>query len=549
MLSNLGNHLLQSTLCVAVLWILTLVLKSNRAATRYWLWLTASLKFLVPFSLITTVGNKLSMQATSTTLLPRLPAAIRDASHTLAMPIISWPIVSGIRLYLPPESLGLSYIWIFGSALCLGFWVRAWLHIRSLRVAATPLSIDFPVPVMSTNARLEPGIFGILRPVLLLPEGITERLTARQLEAILAHELCHLRRRDNLTAAIHMLVETVFWFNPLLWWIRARLLDERERACDEDVLHAGREPGLYADSILTVCKFYLPPPVSGASTITGGDLKRRITRIMTGSIVLDLSIEKKWMLIGIGFAALVTPLVAGLLQERSASPPQAVAQREFEVVSVKPYTPKGMLSEGCTAHDDPVMISRIGCTLEELVEIAYDLKNYQVHVKAPPWVETERYVVQARSAKPARGTEMLQMLQGALAVRFHMTIHWEDRQGSVYWLERTGHELRLQLASETKQCGRVDVREGTLKADCLSIDDFAEALQEFVVKDRPVLNRTDISKEQRYRFNLEFSPSDDAGLVPSIYSALPNQLGLVLKAARGSIHTLVIDRAQRPQAN
>jgi hypothetical protein len=56
---------------------------------------------------------------------------------------------------------------------------------------------------------------------------------AASMEAMLAHELCHVRRRDNLVAAMHMMVEAVFWFHPLVWWIGVRLMEERERACDE----------------------------------------------------------------------------------------------------------------------------------------------------------------------------------------------------------------------------------------------------------------------------------------------------------------------------
>ena len=90
-------------------------------------------------------------------------------------------------------------------------------------------------------------MFGVLKPVLLLPEGITDRLTPAQLNAVLAHEMCHVRRRDNLTAAIHMLVEAIFWFYPLVWWIRARLVEERERACDEAVLQSGSDAEVYAE--------------------------------------------------------------------------------------------------------------------------------------------------------------------------------------------------------------------------------------------------------------------------------------------------------------
>ena len=65
-----------------------------------------------------------------------------------------------------------------------------------------------------------------------------------QLEAVIAHELCHVRHRDNLIAAIHMFVETVFWFHPLVWWIGKRMVEERERACDEEVLRARRTASL-----------------------------------------------------------------------------------------------------------------------------------------------------------------------------------------------------------------------------------------------------------------------------------------------------------------
>jgi bla regulator protein BlaR1 len=74
---------------------------------------------------------------------------------------------------------------------------------------------------------------------LLLPAGITDRLTPPQLKAIVAHELCHVRRRDNLATALHMGVEALFWFHPLVWWLGARLMEERERACDEEVLLMG----------------------------------------------------------------------------------------------------------------------------------------------------------------------------------------------------------------------------------------------------------------------------------------------------------------------
>lgn len=82
---------------------------------------------------------------------------------------------------------------------------------------ASPAEFGFAIKVMPSPPILEPGVFGVLRPVLVLPEGLAARLTPEQLESVLAHELCHVRRRHNL-------------------------MEEPERACDEEVLRLGNKP-------------------------------------------------------------------------------------------------------------------------------------------------------------------------------------------------------------------------------------------------------------------------------------------------------------------
>lgn len=246
---------------------------------------------------------------------------------------------------------------------------------------------------------------------------------------------------------------------------------------------------------------------------------------------------------------------AGLAYGQSAGPAPS-AQREFDAVSIKPYEPKGPISEACNPRGDPVMLTRTGCTLEQLVEQAYDLKPYQVHLKGPSWADSDRYVIQARLAAPATPEEMLQMLQPVLAARFHLSVHWENRDAPVYFLEVASHGLKLSPATNTKKCGQVLVREGIIKADCVTMDDIGEVLEQFVAKDRPVVNRTDLvkgltglTKKALYQINLEFSSGDDPAAGPSIFSALPDQLGLTLKAGKAPLKTLVIDRAERPQPN
>src|SRR5262249_61038660 len=128
----------------------------------------------------------------------------------------------------------------------------------------------------SAPGLLEPGVVGSWRPVLLVPAGTADRLTPSQLDAVIAHELCHVRRRDNLTAAIHMIVEAIFWFHPAVWWIGARLVDERERACDEAVLNQGARPQDYALGIVNICKLYANTPLACVAGVTGLNSSNRL---------------------------------------------------------------------------------------------------------------------------------------------------------------------------------------------------------------------------------------------------------------------------------
>ena len=550
-LSPLANHLWQSTLCAIVAWLLTLTLRKNRAAVRYWIWLAASAKFLIPFALLAGVGSQLAWRTAPATAQPRFSFVMDEISRPF---VFSAPAARLVGERSPSDVFPaiLLGVWLFGFAIASVSWFRLWLYIRAVQRAATQLSLNLPIRAMSSPARLEPGVFGIRKPVLLLPEGITERLTPSQLEAVLTHELCHVRRRDNLTATIHMVVEAIFWFHPLTWWIRERLVEERERACDEEVLRVVSEPEIYAQGILNVCRFYLASPLTSVSGITGADLKKRIEKILAHHTGGNLDLGRKLLLATAGMLVVAGPILAGLLnvpQSQAQSRGRDTANREFDAVSVKRYLPKGPISEGCDSPSDPVMLALVGCTLKDLVDLAYGLKSYQAQAKGPAWIETDRYVIQARNAKPTTETEMMRMLQTVLAARFHLIVHWETRQTPAYLLEATNGGPKLQAASNTNRCGVVNVRQGTLKSDCLSLDDFAEALQEFVVKDRPVINRTAIDKEGQYKFDLAYSSGEDFAAGPSIFSALPDQLGLTLKPGKAPVRTLVIDHAQRPEPN
>jgi len=326
MIAYLTNHLWQSTLFAVIAGLATLAFRKNRAQVRYWLWFSASFKFFIPLALLMSLGSRFEWApAANNTAAPAVSLAIEQVAEPFPEAVSFAPPVKGNRDWLPAI---LFAVWASGFAAIALIRLRGWIRIRAAVRASAPLEIPASVAVRASPGLLEPGVVGFLRPMLLVPEGIAERLTPRQLEAVLAHELCHVRRRDNLTSAIHMIVEAMFWFHPLVWWIGARLVEERERACDEGVLSLGSEPQVYAEAILNVCKLYVESPLACVSGVTGSDLKKRIEAIMTNRMVLRLNFAKKVALGVAGIAALAVPIVVGMMNTphlSAQSPPQVAA--------------------------------------------------------------------------------------------------------------------------------------------------------------------------------------------------------------------------------
>ncbi len=309
MIDTLASHLWQSTWFAGAAALLVLMLRGNRARVRHGVWLCASLKFLAPFALLIGLGARFATPA-------RVPIVVERVAVTIAEPVklvVAADVPSMPKPAVDWRPAAAAVAWACGFAAIAVIRVRGWRRVRAALRASRLLQIHTAVEVRSAPGLLEPGVVGLLRPVLLLPEGIVERLSAEQLESVLAHELCHVRRRDNLLAALHMTVEAVFWFHPLVWWIGARLVEERERACDEGVLSLGGEPRTYAEAILGVCKLYVESPLACVSGVTGADLKKRIEAIMSNRMGLRLNFARKLLLTTAAVAALVGPVVLGVV--------------------------------------------------------------------------------------------------------------------------------------------------------------------------------------------------------------------------------------------
>jgi bla regulator protein blaR1 len=344
------------------------------------------------------------------------------------------------------------------------------MRVRAVRRLATlvniPTKVQCAVPVMSAPRFGEPGIFGIFRPALLLPEGIDQRLDRAQLDAILAHELCHVRRHDNLIAAIHMAAQAIFWFHPLVWWLGARLVDERERACDEEVLRLGSEPRVYAEGILNVCRLYVESPLACVSGVTGSNLKGRIEQIMKNRMAVRLNFAKKLALAVAGTAALAIPVVVGALNVPAigAQSSQSAPRPKFEVASIKRCNAADLGSQemargggrGGGVLGDPGMFRTPCVTVRALIEGAYvryadgqgqplSMLKKQPLQGGPDWIDSDRYTVDAKPETPQTRAMMGgPMLQALLEGRFKLTIHRATKEVPVYALVVAKGSPKLQ---------------------------------------------------------------------------------------------------------
>lgn len=553
-MNDLGNHLWQSTIFAVAVAALSFALRKNRARARYWLWLAASLKFLVPFSVLLSLGARLEVPAAAP--LPVLPALTVEQITTSFAPVYMPPRPPATRWW--PAAL--AAVWLAGVVILAVRWGRAWWQLHRLRRAARPLPLAFGIPVLETSSAIEPGVFGVFRPVLLLPQGLGESLAPEQLDAVLAHELSHVDAHDNLTGALHVVVATLFWFHPAVWFIGRRLIEERERACDEAVLRQGKRPEMYAQGILSICRFYKEAPACAAG-VTGADLKRRIREIMASRASRRLTVARKALLAAAGFAAISVPVVIGILRAQTLPPPPAYT---YEVVSIK----RNVSGDGNSTISPGAHGGMRGTNVApmQLLQHAYAAHDYQF-VNAPGWLKSERFDIHFTPDKadvapgPGMPREQIegwfnrsrQRLQAILRDRFGLVLRAETREMPMYALtvDRKGHKMKVSNSPDQMHM-RTNRQRVSGTASHMKM--LADGLG--VIVGRYVADETGL--DELYDFSVEWTatqvvPDENEAATQSggvsLFTALTEQAGLKLVAKRGKVPVFVVEKVEKPSEN
>ena len=164
------NHLWQSSCFALLAGLLAFVLRKNSPKVRYWVWLSASLKFLVPFALLVSLGSVVPRPASTPGIRcgSGFPEHLRSNRGT---------ILAGLYAHVPEHAplhwvpLAIAVVWALGFLAIALARCRSWLRVRAAMRAGTPVELPIPVRAVITPGAEEPGIVGFLRPVLVLPAG------------------------------------------------------------------------------------------------------------------------------------------------------------------------------------------------------------------------------------------------------------------------------------------------------------------------------------------------------------------------------------------
>ena len=560
------DHLWQSTLFSLAVVGLVILLRNNAARYRFALWFVASAKFLMPFWLLTHLGSLAKLHAS--TRPPTNFVAFVELASTPFGKVANDQVAKPDRWahLLSSAPMFLVVLWALGAVVVLSIWCFRWLQVRRLRDRARPMSQGAAisalpslirrvksrdVQVYLSKSRLEPGVFGVFRPALLLPEELYADLNDSELKAILVHELWHVRRHDNLLAAVQMLVEALFWFHPLVWWFGVRQLEERERACDEGVLGLGNSPVAYAEAILKVCKCCVEVPLPCVAGVNGANLKKRITRIMTQQGIKPLSTTKKFVFSTLAVISIACPLLVGVASSRAAAQGNAATASSGELhvtelrqdVSSSPMTRMQHTGDGTS-------ISNI--TTRNLIEMAYGLKSYQL-MGGPAWMNQDRFDIAYTGGDPAGDSHDLvshAALKEILAERFHLVLRQETKPGPIYALvvDQGGSKMvagTTQSAPGTNESllsMRVMEKDGRGEITITGgPGGLAEALSSQVK--RPIVDKTGLTGIYR----IDFHWTTSSASAETISSDLQQQLGLTLMPQEGPVESSVIDSITKPE--
>lgn len=254
----------------------------------------------------------------------------------------SW---ANISLFFQAQLPLIVTVWLLGLAVMLLRLLGGLAYLQRLRTYKnTTLPVDWQQRVQTLSKRLKlkkpvsgaesalvktPLVIGFFKPLILLPLGTLSDLPMNQVEAILAHELAHIRRHDYLVNILQNLIEALFFYHPAIWWVSDFVRVERENCCDDQAIAICENKMVYAQALTSLAEIKRQTPhLALALAGKDGSVLGRIKRLFIPTEVKPTFTES-FVAVAIMLLFLTTISVAAVANyaaEKIISPTQVVAE-------------------------------------------------------------------------------------------------------------------------------------------------------------------------------------------------------------------------------
>jgi uncharacterized protein (TIGR03067 family) len=261
-------------------------------------------------------------------------------------------------------------------------------HLALLQRLAARLQISRTVRLLESIVVEVPTVIGWLKPVILLPVASVNSLTVQQLEAILAHELAHIRRADYAVNLVQSLIETLLFYHPAVWWMSARIRQEREHCCDDLATSISGDAASYVAALVRMEELRCEPR-SVAVAARGGDLLTRAKRLLVPSAPDRLA--PRWLTGVFAMAIAAGVICVPLLKTSQAEP--ATAQESQTTPSNTPEPMAAADEEAASkkiAKKDPEPVNLDEITPAEMADRIEEARKRYASVEYSATIEQTR---------------------------------------------------------------------------------------------------------------------------------------------------------------
>jgi beta-lactamase regulating signal transducer with metallopeptidase domain len=325
------HFLWQGAVAAALLFYLNLLTRRESPTLRYLL-ACATLLVMVSLPVINFLASRDAGAAAVEPLLA--PAQTESPALAGAQAGLARPSGHGLRRWLSAALPWLVGAWFLGVLVLSLRYLGGWAVVQRLKRSGTraeacqrivdrlcrELRVSRAVRVCESALVEVPTVIGWLKPVILIPASALVGLAPAQVEALLAHELAHVRRLDYLVNLLQTAAETLLFYHPAVWWVSHRMRMEREHCCDDAAVLICGDAARYARALADLESLRLGAPAFAVAA-TGGSLPLRIARLL-GERPSHLLASSRWPA---GLVALAALTASGLAASMEGAAPESTS--------------------------------------------------------------------------------------------------------------------------------------------------------------------------------------------------------------------------------